>query len=202
MEAGACERVLPVYPSGETVDPARVAFMLQMIERNVNAPLTSSCGRLFDAVAALIGLRARVTHEAQAAIALEMSAMISDDAAAYPFEVRAEADGPLAIGTEPLFRALLDDRARGVRAADIARRFHNGLVDALAQVATQVRRRTALDRVCLSGGCFQNRTLLEALMRRLQADGFTVFTHREIPCGDGGLSLGQALVAAHTIRAS
>ncbi|HVB37401.1 MAG TPA: carbamoyltransferase HypF [Vicinamibacterales bacterium] len=197
-----CVRSLPSYPSGDGVEPAQIRFVRQMIDRGVNAPLTSSCGRLFDAVAALAGLRARVTHEAQAAIALEMAAMASHDAAAYPFDLERPRGGAWVIEPRPLIQAILDDRARGVDAADIARRFHNGIAAVLARVAGLVRQDTALNRVCLSGGCFQNRTLLASLQAALRADGFEVFTHREIPCGDGGLSLGQAIVAAHLVRSS
>ncbi|HEY0592179.1 MAG TPA: carbamoyltransferase HypF [Thermoanaerobaculia bacterium] len=172
--------------------------LVRMIERGVNAPLTSSCGRLFDAVAALAGVRARINYEAQAAIELE-NLISGDDATAYPFESRDE-DGRVVIGTRPLFDALVSDLRSGVAAGTISRRFHQGLVRALLDVALRLRETTALDRVCLSGGSFQNAFLFERLDAALRAEGFEVFSHSEVPCGDGGLSLGQAIVGASRLR--
>jgi hydrogenase maturation protein HypF len=169
-----------------------------MIERGVNAPLTSSCGRLFDAVAALIGVRDRVNYEAQAAIELE-NLISGRDPRAYPFDLRDDGDG-IVIGTRPLFDAIVADLERDESPGAISRRFHLGLAQALLDVALRLRDRTSLDRVCLSGGTFQNAFLFENLESRLRAAGFEVFSHAEVPCGDGGLSLGQAIVAASRLR--
>jgi len=170
--------------------------VLRMLARGVNSPLTSSCGRLFDAVAALAGIRQQVNYEAQAAIELEMAISDSQDAVAYPLAVVPDGNGWL-IETHPLLQALVNDLRRGVSAGLISRRFHNGLVAVLANLVGLIRHRTGLTRVCLSGGTFQNTYLLEHLLQRLGVEGFQVFTHAEVPAGDGGLSLGQALVAAH-----
>ncbi len=254
-------------PFVEQLDRRRVEVVLRMIEprsnrgeRRVNSPLTSSCGRLFDAVAALAGIRQRVNYEAQAAIELEMAIEDADGSdSAYPLELvasakienrkskngtdaKAEASNGLppevsesgfdslaqlpsgspeglsstgrwslgtghwspgtghwTIDTRPLFEALVDDLKRGVSAGTISRRFHDGLVGVFARLARLLREEAHLNRVCLSGGSFQNLYLLEHLTARLQADGFEVFTHAEVPAGDGGLSLGQALVAAHRV---
>ncbi len=173
--------------------------LLRMMERGVNSPLTSSCGRLFDAVAALIGIRQQVNYEAQAAIELEMSISRSGDETGYPLELKPEGDKWI-IGTRPLFTALLEDVSRGVSVATISRRFHNGLVEVFVQLATLLGKRTSLHRVCLSGGTFHNVYLSQRLEARLSEVGFEVFTQREVPSGDGGLSLGQALVAAARIH--
>ena len=186
-------------PFVRRLDPRKVGILLRMIERRVNCPLTSSCGRLFDAVAALIGLRERVNYEAQAAIELEMVAADSTDSGAYPFELRREG-GCWQIGTRPLFDAIIEDLARGVPNGAISRHFHNGLVAEFAHMAALMREETALERVCLSGGVFQNVLVLEQLSRSLQQAGFEVFTHAEVPTGDGGLSLGQAVIAAHAVQ--
>jgi len=175
-----------------------VEILLRMLEQKVNSPLTSSCGRLFDAVAALVGVRQRVNYEAQAAIELEM---LIDDIrqpadAAYPLALVEDGDAWL-LDTRPLFEALVRDLRKGVPAGALSRRFHLGLVEALARVATLAHQRDGLNRVCLSGGTFQNVYLFEHLEQRLKAEGFEVFTHTEVPPGDGGLSLGQALVASH-----
>ena len=172
--------------------------LIRMIERGVNAPRTSSCGRLFDAVAALLGVRATINYEAQAAIELE-NLITSGDARAYPLELRDGDDG-IVIATRPLFEALIADLIREVPHGMMSRRFHLGLVEALAAVAERLRDRTALGRVCLSGGAFQNAFLFEILESRLRESGFEVFSHAEVPSNDGGLALGQAIVAGARLR--
>lgn len=191
-------RRLPI-PFVRALDPRKTEILARMIEAGVNSPLTSSCGRLFDAVAALAGIRSVVTYEAQAAIELENVHRGCADAGAYPFEFSARADDGV-IGTRPMFEALVEDLKRDVGAAIISRRFHNGLAEILARAAERIRDRTPLNRVCLSGGTFQNVYLLDRLCARLNSAGFEVFTHSEVPAGDGGLSLGQALVAARRFR--
>jgi len=186
-------------PFVRQLDAKRVDVLLRMAEQGVNSPPTSSCGRLFDAVAALAGIRQKVNYEAQAAIELEMAIEPDPENVAYPFEVIAGGDG-WTIGTRPLFEAIVRDLRACVPAGVISRRFHSGLGDIFARVAQLVRERSALERVCLSGGTFQNTFLLEHLEERLRGEGFQVFTQAEVPAGDGGLSLGQALVAAHTLR--
>jgi hydrogenase maturation protein HypF len=165
--------------------------------QRVNSPLTSSCGRLFDAVAALIGIRQEVSYEAQAAIELEMSARSSSETAGYPLAIRRQ-EGHWQIDPSPLFGAIVEDLGRRVCTETISRRFHNGLVETLARVACLLRQESSLNQICLSGGTFNNLLVFEHLSRKLESDGFEVFTHSEVPAGDGGLSLGQALVAAHS----
>ncbi len=182
-------------PFVEQLDMPKTELLLRMVERKVNSPLTSSCGRLFDAVAALVGIRQQVNYEAQAAIELEMAIAPSEDEAAYPMRLVPEGDNWI-IGTRPLFEALLDDLRQNLPAAAISRRFHNGLVEGFVQLATLLRGKTGLQRVCLSGGTFHNFYLSQRLEAQLSKAGFEVFTQKEVPSGDGGLSLGQALVAA------
>ena len=187
-------------PFVRQLDKAKVDVLLRMMEQGVNSPLTSSCGRLFDAIAALIGIRQEVNYEAQAAIELEMAMASSDVASpneetAYPMVLLPD-DGHWIIGTRPLFEALLDDLGRNIPVAAISRRFHRGLVEGFVELAALLRKKTALQRVCLSGGTFHNVYLSERLEARLSESGFEVFTQKEVPSGDGGLSLGQAVVAA------
>ena len=99
--------------------------------------------------------------------------------------------------SRPLFRAIVDDLLRGATAGEISQRFHDGLTQALAGIARMVRKRTGLNTVCLSGGSFQNAYLANGLEQQLRGEGFEVFTHSQVPTGDGGISLGQAVVAAH-----
>jgi hydrogenase maturation protein HypF len=178
-----------------SLDRRRTEVLLRMLERGVNSPLTSSCGRLFDAVSALVGIRQEVNYEAQAAIELEMAIRDDEESEAYPLDVTPDEAG-WQIGTGPLFAALVADLGRGVPVGAISARFHRGLVAAFAELALRVRERTGLDRVCLSGGSFQNLRLFEGLKAALETSGFEVFTHAEVPAGDGGLSLGQAMAAA------
>ncbi len=174
---------------------ANVDLLLRMMEQRVNSPLTSSCGRLFDAVAALVGIRQKVNYEAQAAIELEMAMASSEDETGYPLALVPDGENWI-IGTRPMFEALLEDLGRNLPAAAISRRFHNGLVDGFVQLATLLRKKTDLGRVCLSGGTFHNVYMAQRFEARLSDAGFEVFAQKEVPSGDGGLSLGQALVAA------
>src|SRR5208282_3422015 len=174
-------------------------FLLRMMEQGVNSPLTSSCGRLFDAVAALIGIRQQVNYEAQAAIELEMAITSSEDETGYPLEFVPDGNSWI-ISTRPMFEALLDDLAENLPASAASQRFHNGLVEGFVQLAALLRTKTGLNRVCLSGGTFHNIYPSQQLEASLSKAGFEVFTQKEVPSGDGGLSLGQALVASAKSR--
>jgi hydrogenase maturation protein HypF len=182
-------------PFVEQIPAAKLRTIFQMAERGVNSPLTSSCGRLFDAVAALAGLRHEVNYEAQAAIELEACRDESATGKPYTFSVREEG-GVLHLDPAPAIRAIVEDLLRAATPGQISQRFHDGLACALAGVARRLRERTGLNSVCLSGGSFQNVYLAWELERLLVAEGFRVFTHSQVPAGDGGLSLGQAIVAA------
>ncbi|MGE5269868.1 MAG: carbamoyltransferase HypF [Thiohalocapsa sp.] len=165
-----------------------------VIARGVNSPIASSCGRLFDAVAAALDIsRERQTYEGEAAMRLE--AIVDRNALAgcegYPFEPAA---GSLDPG--PMWPALLDDLACGTPAGVVAARFHRGLAAALADMAARLAGPLGVNTVALSGGCFQNAVLLEETERRLHGAGLRVLTHAAVPANDGGLALGQAAVAA------
>ena len=187
-------------PFVHQLDRPKTELLLRMMKQEINSPLTSSCGRLFDAVSALMGIRHQVNYEAQAAIELEMAILPSDDRTAYPMELVLEGEKWI-VSTRTLFQALLEDLRRNVPIGVISRRFHNGLVEALARIANLLRETTGLSRICLSGGTFHNVYLSQQLESRLLAAGFEVFTHHEVPAGDGGLSLGQAVVAAASLGA-
>jgi hydrogenase maturation protein HypF len=146
----------------------------------------------------LIGIRQRVNYEAQAAVELEMSIAPSSCGSGYPLQLVAEGDHWI-ISTRALFEALLEDLAHGTALGVISRRFHDGLVECFAGIATLIRDKIQINQVCLSGGTFHNAYLSRELETRLSTAGFQVFVQREVPAGDGGLSLGQALVAASGI---
>lgn len=178
------------------VSDAKLDLVLRMIDRRINSPLTSSCGRLFDSVAAIAGIRNHVSYEAQAAIELEMAISGQFDEDAYRFET-VQRDGVLLINTRRMFGELIEGVSRGTPVSAISRKFHNGLVNIFVEIARILRDRTALNRVCLSGGTFNNLYLTTNLVAALTAASFEVFTQNEVPAGDGGVSLGQAMVAAH-----
>lgn len=171
--------------------------LLRMLESGLNAPPASSAGRLFDAAAAILGIRPEgVSYEGQAAIELEALAepeMAGEDGA-YPHELLV--GEPPRIGWAPLWAALLDDVGRGTAPGRIAARLHRGVVAAVAQTACELARARHLPTVVLSGGVFQNRILLEGVAQALRDRGLDVLTPRQVPANDGGIALGQAAVAA------
>jgi hydrogenase maturation protein HypF len=167
-------------------------ILQRQLATNLNCIATSSMGRLFDAVAALAGVRQTVTYEAQAAIELEALAA-TNICEQYEFALSEEA--PIQIAAAPLVRAVADDVLAGVPVAMIAAKFHHAVADVILQLALRLRARTQLHQVALSGGVFQNVTLLEMAVAKLLAAGFAVFTHRRVPPNDGGLALGQAVIA-------
>lgn len=191
--AESCKMKLPPF---EHIDLRKIDLAARMVAQGVNAPLTSSCGRLFDAVASIAGVRQQVNYQGQAAIELEALADACPGQGSYPFELQARGEC-FVIGTKPMFQALVNDVLDSVAAGIVSARFHSGLVDILARTARLVRARTGLHRVCLSGGTFNNKILLRKLTAALKADGIEVFVQGQVPCGDGGLSLGQAVIAAH-----
>lgn len=185
-------------PFVRSLDPARWHVLSQMISRGINSPQTSSLGRLFDGVAALLGLRDEVVHEGQAAIELEMIAEASEDP--YPFAVRP--GSPSLLDVAPVIRAIVEDLGRGVAFPAIAGRFHATIAELLTVACVQAREQWTLGEVALSGGVFQNRLLVDQLSSRLEALGFQVYLNRRVPPNDGGLCLGQAAVAAARLRAA
>ena len=180
------------------LDPAAWRVLARATARGLGSPLTSSAGRLFDAVASLLGVRDRVAFEAQAAMELEA---LAEPQADRVYAVRLdESGGPLVVRSTDIVRGVVDDLLVCTPAARIAARFHATLADILTRTCERVRARTGLAAVALSGGVFQNVWLLTAVLRRLDAAGFEVYTHRQVPANDGGLALGQAAVAARRLR--
>ncbi len=192
---GAALFDLPLACLAEMPDRDREIY-LRMIERGINSPLTSSCGRLFDAVAAMLGVRSRVSYEGQAAIELEALAEEGGEAGAYPYFLVTTESGTV-VDVRPMLRAIVEDLPHGEQKSAIARRFHATLARAAADVCGKVREAQGVDRVVLSGGAFQNRLLSEELAGLLEAKGFQVFVHRLVPPNDGGIALGQAVIAGY-----
>jgi hydrogenase maturation protein HypF len=187
------EQWLPLW---EGLERSKVEILLRMIQQGINSPLTSSCGRLFDGVAVLVGLRKTVAFEGQAAMELEMVQKM-EPASTYPWEILND-KGIHLIQPQPIIRGVVEDVQRGSSTALISRRFHLTLIEVLSRVTREIRSETGIKKVVLGGGVFQNRILLTGMEERLQAEGFQVYSKALVPSNDGGIALGQA-VAAHYI---
>ncbi|MEK7773915.1 MAG: carbamoyltransferase HypF, partial [Deltaproteobacteria bacterium] len=179
------------------IGPEDAGLIIKMIQARINSPLTSSAGRLFDAVASIIGLRDRVTFEAEAAIELESIAS-TDSPPVYPFGI-IKAD-PLRIDMRPMIRAVVEDCAGGIAAPEISGRFHASMAAMIASTVKTIGDGSGIGDVALCGGVFQN-SLLSGLARgMLRERGFTVWSNEKVPANDGGISLGQAASACEVFK--
>jgi hydrogenase maturation protein HypF len=179
------------------IEERQVALVDTMLSRRIQTVETSSCGRLFDAVAAMLGVASEVTFEGQAAIALEMAAERGIDER-YEFEI--EEGEPLILDFRPTIAAMVKDISSGRRVGEISACFHNTLSAAIVNVCSRIRASDGVDRVCLSGGTFQNLYLLGRTVVELRRQDFGVFLHAQVPANDGGISLGQAVIANERLR--
>jgi len=200
MAAAYLDAAYPGGPEGLDVAQRNLRLwpgVLQMARRGVNSPLTSSAGRLFDAAAAILGVRDTINYEGQAAIELEQ---LADPAERGAYRAAITGPEPLRIAGHDLIRALVEDLAAGAAPAVVAARFHNGVAALITDCCLLLRERSGLSTVALSGGVFQNLLLVRAVIARLERRGFGVMVHSRVPCNDGGISLGQAVVAAARCR--
>ena len=177
------------------LSPTELEVIRQQVKRRINSPLTSSAGRLFDAVSALAGVRQEIDYEAQAAIELEMAAPDEvDESKSYPFAI-VEEQGVRVVRLGGLLSAVVQDVRSRIPAPVISLRFHHTVAEIITEMCQLIARDTGIKQVALSGGVFQNRLLLRLAMAALQKEGFDVLTHHLVPCNDGGISLGQAVIA-------
>ncbi|WP_405747012.1 carbamoyltransferase HypF [Streptomyces sp. NBC_01525] len=192
----------PDLPCVRACPPGQLPLLERQLARGVNCAPTSSMGRLFDAVASLTGVCHTAGYEAQAAVTLEAAACRAEDRTphepppGYTFTLRDTVAGPVAADPAPLLAALAAEVRAGVPAGRIAAHFHHAVAALVGRVCAAARDRHGLDTVALTGGVFANRLLSASCARALRADGFTVLRHRLVPPGDGGLALGQLMVAA------
>ncbi len=177
-----------------TLTEIEQGVLVRQINTNFNSPPTSSMGRLFDAVSSITGVRQEVNYEGQAAIELEAIAD-PDENYGYQFDVRLEDGPPYLIDSAPLIRSVVNDIRSGYHPGVISARFHNGVANLIYEVCLSLRKEHGINNVALSGGVFQNVTLLACTLKYLEAADFCVYTHHLIPPNDGGLALGQAVVA-------
>jgi hydrogenase maturation protein HypF len=184
---------LPLF---EAIPPSQIAFVRAMISGRVQTVQSSSCGRLFDAVASILGVRQETTYEGQAA--MELEAVAGRAEGSYAFDI---IDGhPFQIDLRGAIRLIAEDFLRGVAVPQISARFHRTMAQVVVAGCEMIRASAGLNRICLSGGTFQNLRLLEHSLAGLRERGFETFIHRRVPPNDGGLSLGQAVIAAYRLR--
>jgi hydrogenase maturation protein HypF len=186
---GLLHEISASMPASVAFSASELAILKTMLKEGLNSPLTSSVGRLFDGVAALTGLRQRISFEGQAAIELESALDGIETDESYPFKISQADDAPLVLDWQPALEGVLADLRRGLRTGEISAKFHNALVEALVSTARRVGER----RVALTGGCFQNRYLTERAVKRLEQEGFRPYWHQRVPPNDGGIALGQIL---------
>jgi hydrogenase maturation protein HypF len=195
-----------------TFGESELTVLEQMLRKAIHSPLTTSAGRLFDAVSSMLNLCQHATYEGQAAMELEFAIAGESSDEVYPFALSeksvprgavspgagsaAETRRLIIVDWEPLFCALLEDVERHVAAGEISRRFHNTLAEIIVAVAGRISEQ----RIVLTGGCFQNGYLTERAVRRLEAQGFSPYWHQRLPPNDGGIAFGQAVAAAHQLR--
>lgn len=186
-------------PSLIGISPDELSLLRQMLVRGINSPWTSSVGRLFDAVASILGVRQRISYEGQAAIELEALAESAVDTSLFPYAVVKGMDG-WELDMRPVISALVDELSEGADAATLACRFHSTLAEGACAVCKGIRENTGISAVALSGGVFQNKLLTEELSSALERNGFTVLLHRLLPPNDGCISYGQAVVAGYRLQ--
>ena len=184
------------------LEPGELRLLRQQLDRGVACVPTTSMGRLFDAVASLVGLRHRITYEAQAAIELEIAAHRAFGGATtidsgYRFGLGGPADEASLIGVDPVLEAILADLNRGVPVDLISARFHDATAEVVERLALDQRRRRGIATVVLTGGVFQNALLTRLCVARLTVHDLVVHTHTLVPPNDGGLALGQAYIAGY-----
>ena len=175
------------------LDDSKVKFVVEMISKRVNSPFTSSLGRFFDGIAAIIGIRNTVFFEGQAAMELEM---LADEKAKGIYNFEWSSGETHRIFLQPIISGVVNDMERGVHPSTISGKFHNTIIALFSELCEVIRKENGVSRVALSGGVFQNSIILSGLIKGLKQRGFQVITHTLVPANDGGISLGQAMIAA------
>jgi hydrogenase maturation protein HypF len=179
------------------IDSVEIELIRRQLKAGLNSPLNSSMGRLFDAVSALLGIRGEIDYEGQAAVELEMAAYDGIDKVGdkvYPYSI-IENDDVNIVRLKELFAAIVDDLLQPVPKATISTKFHSAVAHMIFDMCRLISKQTGISQVSLSGGVFQNRLLFRKVVPMLESAGFSVLVHKQVPCNDGGISLGQAVIA-------
>jgi len=185
-------RDIPSLPFLQEISETEIKVIKEQIDKWINTPLTSSMGRLFDAVSSLLNICKETSYEGQPAIELEMIGKDIEVDGYYSFEIEEE-NSTFIIKLKNLFEEIINDTDR-IPKSFISAKFHNTIAKMALDIALMIREETKIDTVALSGGCFQNRRLLRKTINYLRGKNFKVYTHHQVPCNDGGLSLGQAII--------
>ena len=180
----------------QAFSPQELKVLQTMLQRGLNTPKTSSAGRLFDAIAALLGLCQQASFEGQAAMQLEFATNGFKTNEAYPYELMCPPHSPMILNYSPMLNAILDDIHEQISQAIVAAKFHNTLIEGMVAIANRV----GVEKIVLTGGCFQNRYLLERAIARLKAEGFSIYWHHRIPTNDGGIAAGQIMAALRALQ--
>ncbi len=178
------------------IDETEAESLVFQLKNKLNAPLTSSAGRMFDVAAALCGLRSEAVYDGQAACELEAAAEQADDYYGFTLDRSSE---PWVVDTRQVFREMMVDTDSGRSAGVVAGKFHATMALSIIDTTAALSRETGVERVALSGGVFQNELLTDWVVKGLKAAGLTTYIHRRVPCNDGGISLGQAVIAANRV---
>ena len=174
----------------------KLEFLQQMVQKGLNSPLTSSAGRLFDGVASILGIRDKISFESQAAMELESVSKRELNCKAYPFSFKEDCENKIfEIKLAPLIKEIIHDISKREHLSDISARFHRTFVDMFVKGVLKIRQRTGLNDVVLSGGVFNNSLVFDNIFKDLENNDLKVYTHTKVPAGDGGISLGQAVIA-------
>jgi hydrogenase maturation protein HypF len=176
----------------EKLNESKLNIIVEMIEKDVNSPRTSSLGRFFDGIAAMVGIRSHVAFEGQAAMELEMATEVSTGDL---YEYAWSSEDTIRIDPRPIITGVVMDIEKGVTPSVISGKFHATLMAMFTDLCGVIRKASGISHVALSGGCFQNAILLSGLTRSLRDKGFHVLTHERVPTNDGGIALGQAVIA-------
>ena len=179
-------------PFLEKLNESKLNIMVEMIEKDINSPGTSSLGRFFDGIAAMVGIRSHVAFEGQAAMELEM---VAETSTTDLYEYAWSSEDTVQIDPHPIIRGVVKDIEKGVTPSIVSGKFHATLMVMFTDLCQVLRKETGISQVALSGGCFQNAILLAGLTRCLRDRGFQVLTHEKVPANDGGIALGQAVIA-------
>jgi hydrogenase maturation protein HypF len=190
---------LPDFPGAAHLYECGADLLLPLLEHGFNTPVTTSAGRLFDAVAAIVGLPRVTSYEGEAAMLLESKARFVELLTVQPYPLEFSGESPLRIDLRQMVRAIVADLLRGRAVTEIAAAFHLTMAEAIGATCREIRRQTGIKRVALSGGVFQNGLLLDTAIRLLQRTDFKVYYHHSLPPNDGGIALGQAILASRLL---
>jgi hydrogenase maturation protein HypF len=191
---------LPDFPGADSLYDCGASLLVPLLEQGLNTQVTTSAGRLFDAIAAIVGLSRIVSYEGEAAMSLESRAHLADPLTVQPYGMDISQEYPLRIDLRRMVRDIVADLRRGVKTPEIAAAFHLTMAEAITATCREIRLQTGTGRVALSGGVFQNALLLDTTIRLLQRADFEVYYHRLLPPNDGGIALGQAILASRLLK--